>query len=171
MTDTEHHVHVIVGARMDHFKGPAVGVIFFPDPPNGKVIGKLGFSHVESTERVKVDPTSGLPIPTEPTLFFFERGNPLRTFIARLNPDGSLSNVEVRKTTYHTDSEGKETKKVKESGAPRHHIPSLLGSAVDRYIPLVPVPKDTGPSLDDARKLGASSSPVPPGKGRTLRTR
>ncbi|MFH1785699.1 MAG: hypothetical protein ABH842_04690 [Candidatus Micrarchaeota archaeon] len=136
MTDIAQYAHLIVGARVDHFKGAAIGVAFFPDPPDRKTLTRMGFNVVQTMERVLVDVDAAkdgaAQVPKEPTLFFFERGpNNQTTFIAKLEPDGSIGSVK------------------KEDLGPCHVIPRLCGSQAERLIP-----KPTGPQLADAKKLG-----------------
>ncbi|MFH1520069.1 MAG: hypothetical protein ABID61_00315 [Candidatus Micrarchaeota archaeon] len=138
MTDMN-HAYLIVGSRTSPFSSAAIGVAFYPDPPDRKTFARMGFNSVHTTERLPVDATTvqdGASVPKEPTLFFFERGpNPTRTFVAKLNPDGGYDSDTVRE----------------EQLPPGSAIPKLRGSSADKFIP-----KPTGPTAVDVKKLGRS---------------
>lgn len=135
MTDTEAHAYLITGARSDQFRGPAIGVAFYPDPPDRKVLTRMGFTTVHTTERIRVDGDAvkdgGAPVPKEPTLFFFQRGpHQTSTYVAKLHPDGSHDSVK------------------EEPLAPGHIIPRLMGVQAKRFIP-----EPTGPRFSDGKHL------------------
>ena len=140
MTDISQTAYLIVGSRINEFKGAAIGVAFFPDPPARQVLRKMGFHVIQTMERVAVDTNAvkegGATVPKEPTLFFFERGpNPTATFVAELQPNGSLGTVK------------------REALGPSRVIPRLSGSQAERWIP-----KPTGPELADAKRLAGPGS-------------
>ncbi len=101
--------------RIDDSPQPVVGVLFVPDPPNGKALKTLGFFSIQNCDSVKI---IGSP-PTTPTIYFFPRvPNPSFFFVAKVKPDYTLeiNSIERRK------------------GEPHIHIPQLSGVVVDRLI-------------------------------------